>query len=120
MKLMPLFLAALLVVPLAATAKHHRQVEVEVIHISEDYGNVDTSGTVETLEELGLMKGNSFPVAFGGTEVMVYLGETYSDVPRGDWVAFVTDQGNIRLARNYENAAATLGVAVGDKVKLFN
>lgn len=103
-----------------AAAKHHRQAEAEVLLVSEEYGNIETNATAETLTALGLEKGDTFPVAFGDTEVRVYLGDTYSDVPRGDFVAFITDQGNLRIARNYENAATALGVSTGDTITLFN
>lgn len=106
--------------PAEAVAKHHRQAPAEVMRIDENHGNIDTDATAETLAGIGLSKGDSFPVGFGDKEVTVYLGDTYSDVPRGDWVAFITSYGNLRIARNYEDAAAALGVAVGDTLTLFN
>ncbi|MDZ7684049.1 MAG: SAM hydroxide adenosyltransferase [Gammaproteobacteria bacterium] len=103
-----------------ATAKHHRQAAAEVMRIDEQHGNIDTNATAETLDELDLSTGDSFPVRFGDREVTVYLGETYSDVPRGDWIAFITGGGNLRIARNFEDAASTLGVEAGDTITLFN
>lgn len=103
-----------------AAAKHHRQATAEVMHIDDVHGNIDTNATADTLDELDLSKGDSFPVAYGDREVTVYLGETYSDVPRGDWIAFITGEGNLRIARNFEDAASTLGVEVGDTITLFN
>ncbi len=121
MKLLTLTLAIFaLALPALVEAKHHRQAATEVMRVDEEHGNIDTNATAETLDELGLSKGDTFPVGFGDTEVMVYLGDTYSDVPRGDWVAFITSYGNLRIARNYDNAAAALGVAVGDTITLFN
>jgi len=115
-----LLATALLVCATNVTAKHHRQYRAEVVHISEEYGNIETNATAAALEEIGLSAGDSFPVGFDGKEVRVYLGTTYSDVPRGDWVAFITEAGNLRLARNFENAATTLGVEVGDTLVLYN
>lgn len=101
-------------------AGHHRQFKAEVSAISDDHGNIDTNAGAEAIAELQLQKGKSFPVGFGDKEFKVYFGDTYSDVPRGDWVAFVTEGGTLRIARNFEDAAATLGVKVGDTITLFN
>lgn len=108
---------SLLLAP-ALAADHHRQVKGNVAAIGAEYGNIDTDLAVSDLEPLGLQKGDSFSVSFGDKTFAVYLGTTYSDVPRGDWVAFVTEMGNLRIARNFENAATTLGVEQGDTIIL--
>ncbi|XOV86001.1 MAG: SAM hydroxide adenosyltransferase [Pseudomonadota bacterium] len=109
-----------LLLAFGVAAKHHRQVITEVVYISDDYGNVAVDAGAEALAELALSRGDTFTVGFGEKEFPIYFGETFSDVPRGDWVAFLTPAGNLLIARNYENAADTLGVSVGDKVTLFN
>lgn len=121
MKLIVLaLLAVCMIAPATVDAKHHRQMSAEVMHVDEEHGNIDTDATMETVAEIGLEKGSSFPVGFGDREFEVYFGDTYSDVPRGDWVAFITSYGNLRIARNYDNAAEALGVKVGDTITLFN
>jgi len=104
----------------AASASHHRHVDGVVRAIMSDYGNIDTSFEPADLQSIGVAKGDTFTVGFGDKEFEVYLGDTYSDVPRGDWVAFITADGKLRIARNFENAAQTLGVKEGDKITLFN
>lgn len=102
----------------ALFADDHRQVTGNVAAISAEYGNIDTDLAVSDLEPLELEQGDTFSVSFGDKTFAVYLGTTYSDVPRGDWVAFVTEMGNLRIARNFENAATTLGVEQGDAITL--
>ena len=43
----------------------------------------------------------------------VHLSENYDDVPEGNWIALWRD-GRLRIARNLENAAITLGCKEGD------
>ncbi len=115
-----ILMAALAAAPMTLAAKHHRQASAEVMRVDENHGNIDTNASADTLAELEISKGASFPVSFGDTEVMVYFSDTYSDVPRGDWVAFITSYGNLRIARNYDDAAKALGVKVGDVITLYN
>lgn len=103
-----------------AFSMHHRQVSATVDAVSLDFGNIETSVGADALETLGLSRGDSFGVEFGDRKFEVYLGETYSDVPQGDWIAFIAETGKLRIARNYENAAVTLGVKAGDTITLFN
>ncbi|MBD3648002.1 MAG: SAM-dependent chlorinase/fluorinase [Pseudomonadales bacterium] len=108
----------LVLAPLAALAGEAVEVTVEVVSISADYGNIDTDAGLGQVEALKLENGDTFKVRFKDREFPVTLGTTYSDVPEGDWVAFVTDSGSLRIARNYENAAGTLGVREGDRIIL--
>ncbi|MEX0943099.1 MAG: SAM hydroxide adenosyltransferase [Pseudomonadales bacterium] len=103
-----------------ASAMHHRQVIAVVESVSMDFGNIETNVGTEALESLGLTQGDSFTVQFGERQFKTTLGETYSDVPQGDWIAFITETGKLQIARNYENAAVTLGVKTGDSITLFN
>jgi S-adenosylmethionine hydrolase len=113
-------LAAMLLVAMAAVAGHHRQVTGNVAYVGEEYGNIDTDITPERLVDLEVGKGDTFTVGFGDKEFEVYLGDTYSDVPKGDWIAFINSSGTLRIARNFDNAAETLGVVVGDEITLYN
>lgn len=110
----------MLLVAITAIAGHHRQVTGKVAYIGEEYGNVDTDITPERLVDLEVEKGDTFTIGFGDKEFEVYLGDTYSDVPKGDWVAFINSMGTLRIARNFDNAAEALGVAVGDEITLYN
>jgi S-adenosylmethionine hydrolase len=55
-------------------------------------------------------------VATATREWRVRYGSDYSDVARGEWVAFPRAEGVILLAMHYGNAAATAGLKAGDTV----
>ena len=103
-----------------ALAAEVKEVQGKVITVSQDYGNLDTSFTPKDIKGLGVNAGDSFQVGFGGKRFEVYLGQAYSDVPKGDWVAFFTQAGTLRIARNLDNAAKTLGVKEGDALTLYH
>ena len=111
---------AALLFAFTASAMHHRQVQAIVVSISSDYGNIKTNVGADGIATLGIEQGKSFSIGFNGKEFKVYFGATYSDVPRGDWIAFVTETGTLQLARNYENAGVTIGVAEGDIITIYN
>lgn len=104
---------------LTVTADEAAEVSGEVLRVSPDYGNIDTDIGLGQVDELKLEKGDTFRIRFKDREFHVTLGTTYSDVAEGEWVAFVTDFGNLRIARNYGNAAETLGVREGDRITLL-
>lgn len=84
--------------------------------INESFGNINTELNQTDIDRLKLSEGDYLVCVHGPNTAKVYFGTTYSDVKRGDWVAFMTAEGNLRLARNFENAAETLKVKVGDLV----
>lgn len=79
-------------------------------------GNILTEFVAADLERLGIKKGDMFRVSFGDKTVTVLLGTTYSDVPKGEWIAFVQAEGLLKIARNWEDAAGTLGCKEGDEL----
>ncbi|MEJ2131185.1 MAG: SAM-dependent chlorinase/fluorinase [Gammaproteobacteria bacterium] len=93
-------------------------IAAQVESISEEYGNVNTTVTWEQVLELGLEPGSTFTIRFGDKTFQVTLGTTYGDVERGEWIGLITDTGILRLARNFENAAQTLGCEVGDTITI--
>jgi len=88
----------------------------KITHVGTSYGNLDTAFIQNDLDRLGIKPTTHFMVGMGDKRFRVFLGKTYGDVPRGDWVAFLTAEGRLRIARNYANAAETLGCVVGDEV----
>ncbi len=87
-----------------------------VLRITHDYGNVFSSFGPEDMKDLGIRKGDVFDVVTAtGTFVFTY-GTTFSDVPRGQPIAFATADGEVLLALNYGNAAETLQVDKGDSL----
>lgn len=105
---------------LFALAAKPAQLTCTVVSIAPRFGNIDTSIGPKDLASLGIKRGDTFQVGFSGKRFDVYLGETYSDVPKGDWVAFMTAKGRLRIARNFDNAAQTLGVKQGDSITLYH
>jgi hypothetical protein len=84
--------------------------------ISSTYGNINTEFIEGDLLQLGISAKTRFQVRYGAQIFTVLLATTYGDVPRGEWVAFLTAEGRLRIARNHENAAKTLGCKEGDKI----
>ena len=68
------------------------------------------------LQQLGITVDSYFVVGKGDKAFKVQLGRTYSDVPRGHWVAFITAEGTLTVARNFENASRTLTCKPGDRI----
>ena len=121
MKVVHLSLASvLLFTALVAAAASSKHVEGKVEAVAPSYGNVDTSFSTGDLATLGVKRGDTFQVGFAGKRFDVYLGDTYSDVPKGDWVAFITAKGKLRIARNLDDAATALGVKKGDTITLYH
>ncbi|MCP4213480.1 MAG: SAM-dependent chlorinase/fluorinase [bacterium] len=85
-----------------------------VTRVHPTYGNMDTPFTQEDLEKLGIQYKTYFSLEFKKQKVKVFFGSTYGDVPRGEWLAALNAEGKLKFARNYENAAKTLGCAKGD------
>ena len=83
---------------------------------SESFGNIYTQFVSADLQRLGITPGSYFVVGKGDKAFKVQLGKTYSDVPRGHWVAFITAEGILKIARNFENASKTLTCKPGDRI----
>jgi S-adenosylmethionine hydrolase len=103
---------------LAAINVEGADLQAKVTGITEDYGNIDTDVSLEQLVELDIKPGDSFVVTFGDHQVTAKFGASYGDVPRGEWIALFTELEKLRIARNLENAANTIGIAAGDLVTI--
>ncbi len=53
-------------------------------------------------------------LTIGPVTVNVHYGTTFSDVPRGEWIAFPTAEGGTIVAINYGNAFEHLSPRIGD------
>jgi len=91
-----------------------------IVGISNDFGNLETSLTEQDVDDLGLSRGASYTLLFKDKTISVHFGTTYSDVEEGKWISFINDLGQLRIARNFENAAQTLNADVGDKLTISN
>ncbi len=89
-----------------------------VIGFSPEYGNIYTQFVESDLNRLGVKAGGMFTVGFGEKEFRVKLGVDYSDVPRGDWIAYydAREGKTLKIARNFANASKQLGCLAGSTI----
>lgn len=85
-------------------------------YIHPVYGNMTIYIIEKDLKKLGIQNRTSFKLIFKDKQVKVFWGNSYGDVPRGKWIAFLTANGPLEIARNFEDAAGTLGCKIGDTV----
>ena len=90
-----------------------------VIRINPFFGNAYLGYHPDELTEWGLQQGDYFLIETHGELRRVYFGESYGDVPLGDWVAFPTASDTILLARNHQSAAESAALSLGDDITLF-
>jgi len=108
-------LAFCLLLPATGLAEHH-MVSGEVAVVSEEYGNLDTNIMQKPFEATGVKQGDFFTATVGDKSARVLYGKTYSDVKKGEWIAFITDYGNLRIARSFASAAEGLSASQGDPI----
>ena len=89
-----------------------------VVRISEEYANINTDVSLGDLRARGITDGTVFTVRFRDRTLTALLGKNYSDVPRGEWVGLIEDDGNLQLAISFGNAATDLGCSVGDTLHI--
>ena len=117
----PLLLALLLTVtscmlPLLRGGNKTDPLAATVVRISEEYANINTDVSDVDLSARGITHGSVFTVSFGDRTLTALLGVDYADVPRGEWVGLIEDDGNLQLAISFGNAATDLGCSIGDKL----
>ena len=88
----------------------------KVTRLHPSYGNLDTEFVQADVEKMRIKKGDKFTVRYGNNEYKVPLGITYSDVPKGEWIAFFTADGYLKIARYFANAGKLLGCKEGDMI----
>lgn len=91
-----------------------------VVRISEEYANINTDVDLDDLSARGITHGTVFKVNFRDRTLNALLGKGYSDVPRGEWVGLIEDDGNLQLAISFGNAATDLGCSVGDTLYIVS
>jgi hypothetical protein len=80
------------------------------------FGNATAGFHPDELEKAGITKGNTFILEMHGQQRNVYYGNSYGDVPHGEWVAFPLADDQILIARNHESAIKTANILEGDSV----
>ncbi|MBA3031231.1 MAG: hypothetical protein FP816_20785 [Desulfobacteraceae bacterium] len=86
----------------------------KITRVHPKYGNLDTEFTPGDAAGIGLEKGKPFTVIFAEKKYKVLLGTSFGDVSKGEWIAFFQQDGLLKIARNFESAAALLGCKDGD------
>lgn len=86
-----------------------------LLSITAEYGNINTEFIESDIKALGIVSESHFILKYEMNVFEVFLGDSYDEVPQGLWVALWRG-GRLRIARNLENAAITLGCKEGDKL----
>lgn len=86
--------------------------------VSKTGYNFDTEFVAADLAKMGITKGSYFTVRHGDKNAKVFFGVSYSDVSQGQWVAFLTAEGYLKIARNYADASSTLGCEQNDIISI--
>ena len=89
-----------------------------VIEVSGNYGNVYLDAQPADFAAAGIAPMTWFQLVTRGQSYRVRYGHDFSDVKRGEWIAFPNADGFTWLARNYGDAAATAHLALGDAVTI--
>mgnify|MGYP003971647305 FL=1 len=127
MKNTGIFLLVVLVCSLTSGCAHRSQMPIiraedgsvaylmaKVVRISEEYANINTNLSGVELSKYGITDQKTFTVKYGGRTIRAFLGKDYSDVPKGNWVALIEEDGNLQLAISFGHAATDIGCIVGD------
>ncbi|MGB0372801.1 MAG: SAM hydroxide adenosyltransferase [Opitutales bacterium] len=86
--------------------------------INPYYGNAFLAFHPDEFEAAGIKQGSFFRFSAHGKSWKVLYGESYGDVPEGDWVAFPHANERILIVRNHASAIGTAGLDVGDAVRV--
>ena len=78
------------------------------------FGNAILGFHTNELDEFGIYPGDFFILEINGQQHELFYGDSYGDVPEGEWVAFPTADDHILVAINYGNAVQTAGIDAGD------
>ena len=85
-----------------------------VVYISDEYKNINTDLSGESLAKAGIIQGSTFRARLGDNNIDVFLGTRYNDVDRDEWVGLIEEEGTLQIAISFGHAATVLGCAVGD------
>jgi pimeloyl-ACP methyl ester carboxylesterase len=91
-----------------------------VVEVTAGFGNVALNAQPADFADVGIARNAWFQLNAHGQSRRVLFGRDFSAVKRGEWVAFPNAEGFFWLARNFENAANTAGLRVGDEVHVRN
>ena len=107
--------ATLVAIELPAPAVRVDALVAEVLEVDR-FGNLRLAATADDLRAAGLADRDALTVRVGERAAAARFGETFADVPEGEYVLLVDSSGWLAVARNADDAAAGLSAAVGDGV----
>lgn len=82
--------------------------------------NIYTNLIAEDLGKIGIGIGDTFTIHHREQSHSIAFAKAISDVPYGEWVAFIDPESQVQISRNYANAAETLAAKGGDPLLLSN
>ncbi|ATC63854.1 hypothetical protein CMV30_07785 [Nibricoccus aquaticus] len=89
-----------------------------VTEVTAVYGNVAIDAQPSDFASTGIARNAWFQITAHDENRRVMYGRDFSAVKRGEWIAFPNADGFFWLARNFENAAKTADLKVGDEIRI--
>ncbi|MBC7366071.1 MAG: alpha/beta hydrolase [Undibacterium sp.] len=89
-----------------------------ITEISSIYGNVFLNAQPADFAAAGIDPATWFQLTAHGQTYRTFYGTDFSSVKRGEWVVFPNADGYFWLSRNWENAATTAHLNLGDPVSI--
>ena len=89
----------------------------EVLHI-DDFGNLITNISEETLSEIDLAEGDLIKLSFRDKSFRLKICRAYGEVNAGEPLAIIGSHNFLEFSVNLGNAAEYFGLRVGDKLRL--
>jgi len=87
------------------------------LHI-DDFGNLITNISEETLSEIGLAEGDLIKLSFRDESFRLKICRAYGEVDAGEPLAIIGSHNFLEFSVNLGNAAEYFGLRVGDKLRL--
>lgn len=95
-----------------------RGFDARVTEIKANYGNIVLNAQPADFADIGIDRMARFQLAAHDRTFRVLLGRDFTNVKRGQWVAFPDAEGFVLVARSYADAAVAAQLAVGDTVTI--
>jgi S-adenosylmethionine hydrolase len=89
-----------------------------VTRLEPPFDNLETNIVLSDLRATGIMPASRFEMRCVGKTFTILLGEHWTDVPSGEWVAYASLEGDLIIARNGASAGEMSGCKAGDTIFL--
>ncbi len=70
------------------------------------------------MSRAGYAPGQKLVITLDDKIIPATFAQAYDDVPVGDWLALISPEGMLEIARNMESAAKTADASAGDALKI--